>query len=169
MPIVNTLSKKPSAVQVIDLNGEWTLRQSGKKEVIKAVVPGTVHTDLLAAGKIPDPYYQDNEDRVQWIGEADWLYKRTFSVPKEYLFNEQVLLHCEGLDTLATIWINSQEIARTDNMFRTYEFDVKNILKPGVNTIEIQFDSTIPSGPSWPPKRRAAGPVRVSGAVPAAV
>jgi beta-mannosidase len=143
MPIVNTLSKKPSAVQVIDLNGEWTLRQAGKKEVIKAVVPGTVHTDLMAAGKIPDPYYQDNEDRIQWIGEADWLYKRTFNVPKEYLFNEQVLLRCEGLDTLATIWINSQEIARTDNMFRTYEFDVKNILKPGMNTIEIQFDSTI--------------------------
>jgi len=114
MPIVNTLPKKPSAVQVIDLNGEWTLRQSGKKEVIKAAVPGTVHTDLLAAGKIPDPYYQDNEDRVQWIGEADWLYKRTFSVPKEYLVNEQVLLRCEGLDTLATIWINSQELpART--------------------------------------------------------
>jgi len=39
MPIVNTLSKKPSAVQVIDLNGEWTLRQAGKKEVIKPLCP----------------------------------------------------------------------------------------------------------------------------------
>jgi len=81
---------------------------------------------------------------VQWIGEADWIYKRTFNVPKDYLQNEQVLLCCEGLDTLATIKINATEIARTDNMFRTYEFDVKNILKPGVNIIEIQFDSTIP-------------------------
>ena len=131
MPTLNTLPKKPSAVQIIDLNGEWTLRQAGKKEVIKALVPGTVHTDLLAAGKIPDPYYQDNEDRVQWIGEADWIYKRTFNVPKDYLLNEQVLLCCEGLDTLATIKINAAEIARTDNMFRTYEFDVKNILKAG--------------------------------------
>ena len=145
MPTVaNTVSKKPAAVQIIDLHGEWTLRQAGKKEVFKAAVPGTVHTDLLAAGKIPDPYYQDNEDCVQWIGEADWIYKRTFTVPKDYLLNEQVLLRCEGLDTLAAIKINATEIARTDNMFRTYEFDVKNILKPGVNTIEIQFDSTIP-------------------------
>jgi beta-mannosidase len=144
MPTLNTVTKKPSAVQIIDLNGEWALRQAGKKEVIKALAPGTVHTDLLAAGKIPDPYYQDNEDRVQWIGEADWIYKRTFNVPKDYLQNEQVLLCCEGLDTLATIKINATEIARTDNMFRTYEFDVKNILKPGVNIIEIQFDSTIP-------------------------
>ena len=144
MPTLNTVTKKPSAVQIIDLNGEWALRQAGKKEVIKALAPGTVHTDLLAAGKIPDPYYQDNEDRVQWIGEADWIYKRTFNVTKDYLQNEQVLLCCEGLDTLATIKINATEIARTDNMFRTYEFDVKNILKPGVNIIEIQFDSTIP-------------------------
>jgi len=102
-------------------------------------------THRPAGGRqIPDPYYQDNEDRVQWIGEADWIYKRTFNVPKDYLQNEQVLLCCEGLDTLATIKINATEIARTDNMFRTYEFDVKNILKPGVNIIEIQFDSTIP-------------------------
>jgi len=144
MPTLNTLPKKPSAVQIIDLNGEWTLRQAGKKEVIPALVPGTVHTDLLVAGKIPDPYYQDNEDRVQWIGEADWIYKRAFNVPKDYLLNEQVLLCCEGLDTLATIKINAAEIARTDNMFRTYEFDVKNLLKAGINTIEIQFDSTIP-------------------------
>jgi len=35
MPTLNTVTKKPSAVQIIDLNGEWTLRQAGKKEVIK--------------------------------------------------------------------------------------------------------------------------------------
>jgi len=36
MPTLNTVTKKPSAVQIIDLNGEWALRQAGKKEVIKA-------------------------------------------------------------------------------------------------------------------------------------
>ena len=29
-------------------------------------------------------------------------------------------------------------------MFRTYEFDVKKLLKPGGNTIEIKFDSVLP-------------------------
>jgi beta-mannosidase len=130
--------------QVLDLGGEWTLKQAGKQESMKVTVPGAIHTDLLAAGKIPDPYYQDNEDRVQWIGEVDWVYTRTFDLPKEFLCHEQVLLRCEGLDTLAVIKINSREIASTDNMFRTYEFDVRNMLKPGVNTIEVRLNSTIP-------------------------
>ncbi len=33
---------------------KWALKQSGKRESIIATVPGSVHTDLLAAGKIPD-------------------------------------------------------------------------------------------------------------------
>jgi beta-mannosidase len=131
-------------MQTIDLGGEWTLRQSEKKELNKATVPGSVHTDLLAAGKIPDPYYRDNENNLQWVGEVGWVYTRVFNIPEDFLRHEQVLLRCEGLDTLATIKINSREIARTDNMFRTYEFNVKDILKKGRNTIEIRFDATIP-------------------------
>jgi len=133
-----------ATMRTIDLSGEWILKQVGKEELIKATVPGSVHTDLLAAGKIPDPYYRDNENSLQWIGEVSWIYTRTFNIQKDFLQHEQVLLHCEGLDTLATIRINSKEIARTDNMFRTYEFNAKNILKEGRNTIEIRFDSTIP-------------------------
>jgi beta-mannosidase len=47
----------------IDLHEGWTVRAVGgaiPPEVgdtpRPAVVPGTVHTDLLAAGVIPDPY-----------------------------------------------------------------------------------------------------------------
>jgi beta-mannosidase len=128
----------------MDLGGEWTLQQAGKREYIKATIPGCVHTDLQTAGKIPDPYYRDNEDSLQWIGEVDWIYRRTFDIQKDFLEHEQIFLRCEGLDTLATIKINSREITRTDNMFRTYEFDVKHVLKKGKNTIEIRFDSTLP-------------------------
>jgi len=131
-------------MQTIDLSGEWNLKQSGKKELTKAAVPGCIHTDLLAAGKIPDPYYRDNESRLHWIGEVDWLYTRTFNIPAAFLKHERIILRCEGLDTFATIAINNQVIARTENMFRTYEFDVKNALKPGKNTIQVRFDSTIP-------------------------
>jgi beta-mannosidase len=127
----------------INLGGEWDLKQSGVKDSILATVPGTVHTDLLAAGKIPDPYYRDNEDSLKWIASADWVYSRTFSLTGDFLRHEHILLRCEGLDTLAVIKVNSHTIARTDNMFRTYEFDVKQYLKIGENTIEIRFDSTI--------------------------
>ncbi len=128
----------------IDLSGEWTLKQAGKSEYFKATVPGCVHNDLQAAGKIPDAYYRDNEDSLQWIGKVDWIYRRTFDIQEDFLQHEQIVLRCEGLDTLATIKINSREIIRTDNMFRTYEPGVKHTLRKGSNTIEIRFRSTFP-------------------------
>ncbi len=130
-------------MRTIDLDGEWTLRQAGRNDAIPATVPGTVHTDLLAAGVIPDPYHRDNESHLQWIGETDWVYRRRFDVPDDFLAHDRVLLRCEGLDTLATVRINSHEVARTDNMFRTYEFDVKRLLRKSRNKIEVRFNSAV--------------------------
>ena len=131
-------------MEVYSLDGRWDLKQAGKKDRVTASVPGNVHTDLLAAGVIPDPYYRDNEDRFQWIGEADWMYSRDFVLPAEFVSKKKLVLRCEGLDTLAVIRINSKEVARTDNMFRTWEFDVTGLMKQGKNHIEIRFDSTLP-------------------------
>jgi beta-mannosidase len=128
----------------LDLGGKWQVVREGSSEAVPAVVPGCIHTDLLAAGKIPDPFYRDNEKDVQWIGEANWVYGRTFDAPRELLAREHVWLRCEGLDTLATIRVNQSRVAETDNMFRTYEFDVKRLLKPGRNEIEIRFASVLP-------------------------
>jgi len=125
----------------LNLNGNWRVSQVGKADWISATVPGCVHTDLLTAGKIPDPFYRENEKTVQWVGESDWTYQRTFDVPDEVLKNDRVLLRCEGLDTLATVKINGQEIGRADNMFRLWEFDVKSILHSGKNEIEVSFES----------------------------
>jgi beta-mannosidase len=111
---------------------------------IPATVPGCVHTDLLAAGKISDPFYRDNEDAIQWVGKSDWTYKRSFDVSGDVLKNDRVLLRCEGLDTLATIKINGQQIGEANNMFRTWEFDVKSVLQSGSNEIEILFHSPFP-------------------------
>jgi beta-mannosidase len=127
-----------------DLGGRWQVTREGTSEVVPATVPGCIHTDLLATKRIPDPFYRDNERAVQWIGEANWTYRRSFDVPAELLKRAHVLLRCEGLDTMATIRVNGQEVAKTDNMFRTYEFDVKKLLKEGTNEIEVRFASVLP-------------------------
>jgi len=124
----------------LDLTGSWTLHRIGQKKSIPARVPGCVHTDLLAAGEIEDPFYRDNEARLQWIGEADWQYERTFDIPEDFA-EQSVLLRCEGLDTLATVWINDVEVGRADNMYRTWEFDIRAALHPGRNKIAVHFDS----------------------------
>ncbi|MFP4105879.1 MAG: beta-mannosidase [Phycisphaerae bacterium] len=131
-------------MQTIDLSGTWSVKQRGSTEETPATVPGCVHTDLLDAGKIPDPFYRDNENDLQWIGFADWMYSRTFDVAPETLEHEHVLLRCEGLDTFAEIRLNGKKLARTDNMFRTYEFDVPDRLRAGENDIVVTFRSTLP-------------------------
>jgi beta-mannosidase len=125
----------------LPLNGAWQAVRVGSDDWIPAQVPGCIHTDLLAAGKIPDPFYRDNEKSVQWIGETDWVFRRTFQVADGLLARRAVRLRCEGLDTLATIRLNGQEIGKTNNMFRTWEFDARPFLKPGENSIEIKISS----------------------------
>ena len=127
-----------------DLNGAWQASASGSNDWFAATVPGCIHTDLLAAGRIPDPFYRDNESRVQWVGEQSWTYRRTFQATEELCAREHLLLHCEGLDTFATVLVNGTPVGKVNNMFRTWEFDVKGLVKPGANSIEVQFASVLP-------------------------
>ena len=126
------------------LNGEWILTETGKTDAIPATIPGCVHTDLLAAGRIPDPFYRDNEKEQFWVGETDWTYTRTFQVSDELLAYEQVALRCYGLDTIADVTLNGEQIAHTENMHRTFVIDIKPHLKAGENTLQIDFAAPMP-------------------------
>lgn len=126
----------------LDLNGAWTFYQEGTKRALPATVPGCVHTDLLAAGEIKDPFYRDNESQLQWITDAHWVYERTFHAEDLQVF-DRVLLRCEGLDTIATLTLNDVALGSADNMYRTWEFDVKAVLKTGANTLRIRFESPL--------------------------
>ena len=122
-----------------NLGGEWSFRKATGENAstfadndrgwLGAEVPGCVHLDLLAAGQIPPPFYGLNEAEVQWVEREDWLYRRRFSCQPELLDHDQVELVCEGLDTFARVFLNGQELGEADNMFRTWRWDVSEILK----------------------------------------
>jgi beta-mannosidase len=122
------------------LNGTWQLSQAGKNDWLPGPVPGDVHTALMAANRIPDPYVRDNEKRVMWVAETAWEYRMVFSIAPSLLKEDKVLLVCDGLDTLAHVTLNGQHIGDGANMFRTYIWDVKGLLKEGENTLHILFD-----------------------------
>ncbi|MBC7255524.1 MAG: glycoside hydrolase family 2 protein [Chloroflexi bacterium] len=130
-------------METLSLNGAWYLYKADEGEAVPATVPGCVHTDLLAAGLIEDPFYRDNELKVLWVGKTDWTYRRMFVVPASFLEHERVLLRCEGLDTIATIFLNGQEVGRAKNMFRVWEYDVKPFLRPGENVLAVAFRSSL--------------------------
>jgi beta-mannosidase len=142
--VVTMVSISQAEVAHLDLGGTWRLSQDDSQTTIAATVPGCVHLDLLAAGKIADPFYRDNQKTLQWISDASWSYSRSISIPVEFTSHRYILLRCEGLDTVAEISINDLPLATTDNMFRTYEFDAKPLLKSGDNTIKVTFRPIAP-------------------------
>ena len=106
-----------------------------------AQVPGCVHADLRRHGLIPDPFWGNNEEQLQWIGEHEWAYRTSFAVPVALLDEEVVELLADGLDTLATVILNGREVARTENMFIGYRWDVKSLLRAGRNELVVRFGS----------------------------
>ncbi len=127
------------------LETDWTLtcaRPVGAPELpdaIPATVPGTVHTDLLAARLIPDPYLDLNEIAVDWVGRCDWRYDLAFDWHDDGA--GQMDLVCPGLDTFARLSLNGTLIGETANMNRTFRFDVSALLREGENTLSILFGS----------------------------
>src|SRR5687767_5936474 len=125
----------------ISLNTGWKFREVGTQKWYTAEVPGTVHTDLLANNIIPDPFYGDNESKVQWVEEKDWEYSTSFSVSQKLLTEKVLYLQFDGLDTYADVYLNGKVIIRADNMFRRWTAEVKKHLKKGSNILLVKFIS----------------------------
>jgi len=110
---------------------------------LPATVPGCVHTDLMAAGKIGDPFYRLNEKDQQWIENEAWEYRATLPVDAATLARERVELVFAGLDTFAEVFVNGAPVLTANNMFRSWRVDVKAKLKAGDNEIVVRFTSPI--------------------------
>ena len=99
----------------------------------------TIFGDLFQNKIIKNPLESSNTDSIQWVNERKWKYRNYFSVTEDILKKKNILIHFNGLDTYATVWLNGNKIIETDNMFRTYEADVKNYLKNENNELLIEF------------------------------
>ena len=128
------------------LGGAWQLRQDGSNEWLAAQIPGGVHTDLMAAGRIADPFVGDEELRVQWVAERDWEYRRTFHLDAAVAAEERLALVFDGLDTLAEVRLNGELLGRADNMFRSWRWDATGRLHPGDNEVAVLFRSAVRRG-----------------------
>jgi beta-mannosidase len=121
---------------VIQLTDGWSLHHDGAP--LPARVPGCVHTDLLAAGVIPDPYLGLNEREVAWVGRRAWAYSRDLD-PEDTATgaHERTDLVFDGLDTAAVLTLGGRELGRTRNMHRRYRFDVTGM----AGKLRVEFAS----------------------------
>lgn len=128
---------------ILELNGNWELKNETGELLCPVKVPGSVISGLYASGKIAHPYYRENEYAVRELFWKDYQFVRRFTVSEELFAQEELILVCEGLDTLAQIFMNGKKIASTNNMHRTYRFPVKEYVHVGENEICIVFDSVL--------------------------
>jgi len=119
------------------------MNEKGTDKYLEAAIPGSVMSTLLLQRRIEDPYYRLNEYKARELSRRDYFFYREFEVLPELFEQERIRLVCEGIDTLAKIYINEVFVGRTNNMHRTWIFDVKNFLRPGINFINIEFTSPI--------------------------
>lgn len=134
-----------------DLHDGWTVSVAGgpapadiAAAPIAARVPGVVHLDLMAAGLIADPYLDNNEALLEWVGLVDWTYTTTFTMTDAARASADCHeLVFEGLDTVAAVSLNGEVIAKVANQHRTYRFDVTDKLRTGSNDLTVAFESPV--------------------------
>lgn len=113
---------------------------------IPATVPGCVHTDLMAAGLLDDPYVGLAEHDQDWVGEQTWTYSSVFGLADggPELTARNVDLECDGLDTVAEVLVNGLPVGRSVNMHRRNVFAVRPLLRVGPNQLEVVFSPALP-------------------------
>jgi beta-mannosidase len=147
---VNTSDAQANYPQnaTLALDKDWEFRQvqaghGAEDGWLPAKVPGDVHLDLLANKKIDDPFFRDNESKLQWIEKASWEYRSTFDVPASLLARRNVDLVFDGLDAACDVLLNGVEVLKASNSFRVWRVPAKANLHVGKNILRIVFPSPI--------------------------
>jgi len=121
---------------------DWKLLYGEK--MIPAEVPGDITIDMFKAGLVSNPYIAENYKESTWVGKTDFDYINTFEINKEFLTkNEVISIYFGGIDLFADIYINDILVGKTNNAFMAFEFDIKQYLKEGSNTLRVAMKSTL--------------------------
>jgi beta-mannosidase len=144
------LSENNGATEVIPLWGKWDFSSVDNRYSGSIDIPGTVFSVLESQGEFGKEgiFYRENNRTCLEVADSDFIFKRAFIIdPSQFLriqnTSSHVFLEADGLDTLAKIIINGQIVGETANMHRRYAFNIKKLLKPGENAIEIYFSNTL--------------------------
>ncbi|MCA9744416.1 glycoside hydrolase family 2 protein, partial [candidate division KSB1 bacterium] len=133
-------------MQTIDLNGCWQVTSEDGAIALDTKVPGTVMYALEQAGYFGEKgvFYRENNRACLDLANRAFVFRREFQVSDAFLQAENgIFLEADGLDTLAEIRINGQTVAKVENMFVRWRFDVRKYVRAGKNDIAIHFGNAV--------------------------
>lgn len=125
----------------ITLDGEWKLESADGKVVCPVQIPGSVLSAAVKQGILNDPYYRMNEYPAREFLRQDFVFSRTFSFQKQAGCAYE--LCCDGIDTIADIYLNGSKIRHADNMHLRYRIPCTGFLADGDNELRICFTSAL--------------------------
>lgn len=113
----------------------------GVTEYIDATVPGGVHSDLMNAGLIENPYIERNSLKCEWVEHRWWMYETHYS-PDPELRGKRLMLIFKGIDYKAHFYLNGQILGTHEGMYTPASFDITGKLDfDGANTLNVLFES----------------------------
>ncbi len=134
----------------LNLTGKWEfkeypldarrMRDLDSADWMPTNVPCSIFNSLIEAGRIQRCELDANPENFASVSEKPWIYRKIFDAPAELLNCDQVNLVFDGLDTIASIWLNGKLIGRTNNMFIPFRFDVTQNLKSQNNSLLVKFE-----------------------------
>ncbi|MBK7106995.1 MAG: glycoside hydrolase family 2 [Ignavibacteriae bacterium] len=106
-----------------------------------AKIPSTVLGTLVENGVYKNPYFGTNLKNISTEQfKIPWWYRSEFIMNDEQV-NQTVLLHFDGINYKANVWLNGKLIADEKNIFgafRRFQFNISENIKVGKNILAIE-------------------------------
>ena len=115
----------------------WEYFHPIKKEWLAFGNAGSIQEKLMEAGELPNPFFGDNEKEFQWVEEHVWKFRSTFYLSDKELSAESLFLNFPNIDTYGEVTINETILGSTSNFFIPHNFEIKDVAKPGNNTVYV--------------------------------
>ena len=137
-------------MKTIDLTGLWNACSTCGEYIWKGNVPGSILLDMENMGVLGSKgaFYRDNNRKAPDIMNRDFIYSNTFIITDDFLNDKNdtssyIYLEADGLDTLTELKVNGQIVGKTNNMHRSFRFNIGELLQVGKNKIEITFFNSL--------------------------
>ena len=147
------LTRKDNHMIKRDLKDNFQISISGQDTWYDMSVPGSAMDTFCKEGILPDPYYGMNEYKWTEFWKNDFDIRSTFSVSAEEIASEEILLTFYGIDTVADVFLNGKKLGHTENMHRTWVYQVKELVKEGENLLELHIASPVKFIEAYKPEK----------------
>ncbi len=135
------------------------------RDPVRTTVPKIVQAALLEAGRVEDPYWERNNEKLLWIESKEWWYFLDFTAPASRGGARYEILF-EGLAYLAEVWLDGASVGVFQGMFARRRIDATDFLRrPGRHRLTLRLRALPGSQEDRPGGSVLRGTVRNSGVV----